>query len=58
MYSVRPVSRLAQFQRQLHALRLAAGQRGGALAELDVAQAHVQQRLQLARDGGHGLKNS
>jgi hypothetical protein len=42
---------LAQLQRQLHALRLAARQRGGALAQADVAQAHVEQRLQLARDG-------
>ena len=41
---------LGQFQRQLDALRLAARQRGRALAELDVAEAHVEQRLQLARD--------
>jgi hypothetical protein len=41
---------LGQFQRQLDALRLAARQRGGALAQLDVAEAHVEQGLQLARD--------
>src|SRR3546814_7824551 len=32
-----------QLLRQFHALRLAAGQRGRRLAELDVAQAHVEQ---------------
>ena len=49
---------LAQFQRQLHALRLAAAERGGGLAQTDVAQAHVQQGLQLARQGGHGAEEA
>jgi peptide chain release factor 3 len=49
---------LGQFQRQLDALRLAAGQRGGALAELDVAEADVEQGLQLARHHRHASKNS
>ncbi len=39
--------------RQFHPLRLAARQRGGRLAELDVAQAHVHQRFQLARERRH-----
>jgi hypothetical protein len=47
---------LAELERQLHALRLAAGQRGRALAQADVAQAHVEQGLQLAGDGGHGAE--
>ena len=38
---------------QLHPLRFAAGQSGRALAELDVAQAHVDQGLELARDRRH-----
>ena len=37
----------AQFAAQLDALRLAAGKRGGGLAQMDVSQAHVHQRLQL-----------
>ncbi len=41
---------------QLDALRLAAGQRGRALAQLDVAQAHVHQRFQLAGDRRHRLE--
>jgi hypothetical protein len=41
---------LGEFERQLDALRLAARQRGGRLAQADVAQAHIQQGLQLARD--------
>jgi hypothetical protein len=47
---------LGQLLRQLDALRLAARQRGGALAQADVGQAHVQQRLQLARNGRHVLE--
>ena len=38
---------LAQFAGQLHALRLAAGERGGALAQVHVAEADIDQRLQL-----------
>ena len=45
-----------EFLRQLHALRFAAGQRGRRLAELDVAQADVDQRLELARDRRHRLE--
>ena len=37
---------------QLDALRLAAGQGGGALPQGDIAKTHVQQRLQLAGDLG------
>jgi hypothetical protein len=55
MYSVRPGVALGQLLGQLDPLRLAAGQRGGVLAELDVGQAHVHQRLQLApRSTGTG----
>ena len=39
-----------QLARQLHALRLAARQRRGRLPELDVAEPHVVERLQLALD--------
>ena len=53
---MRPVSRRRQFLGQLHALRLAARQRGRRLAELDVAQADVDQRLQLARQRRHRLE--
>ena len=49
---------LAKLQRQLHALRLAARQRGRALAQLDVAQADVEQRLQLARDASARRRRS
>ncbi len=44
---------LAQFARQLDALRFAAGKRGGRLAQVNVAQAHIVQRLQL----GVNLRN-
>ena len=47
---------LGELERQLDALRLAARQRGRALAEADVAEADVEQRLQLARDGRHGAE--
>ena len=47
---------LAELLRELHALRLAAGQRGRVLAELDVAQAHIHQRLELARKRRHRLE--
>jgi hypothetical protein len=46
----------AQFECQLHALRLAARQRRRGLAELDVGEAHVEQRVQLARDHRHGFE--
>ena len=49
---------LAQLQPQLDALRLAAGQRGGALPQADVAQAHVQQGLELARNRRHGAEEA
>src|SRR5690349_3644732 len=44
---------LGQFQGELDALRLAARERGRRLAERDVAQAHVEKRRELARDGGN-----
>ena len=37
---------------ELHALGFAAGKRSGGLAEMDVAQAHVDQRLQFLVDSG------
>src|ERR1700733_954709 len=36
---------------KLHALRFAAGQRGSGLAEMDVAEAHVDQSLEFLVDG-------
>ena len=45
-----------QFQRQFDALRFTARQGGGALAQADVGQAHVEQRLQFAGDVGHGAE--
>ena len=47
---------LGQLERELHALRLAAGERGRRLAERDVAEADVEQRRELARDRGHRLE--
>ena len=47
---------LGQFLRELDALGLTTGKRGGALAQADVAQAHVQQGLQAAVDLRHGLE--
>ena len=41
---------LGQFPGEFDPLRLAAGQGGRVLAELDIGQAHVHQCLQLARD--------
>ena len=41
---------LAQFFRQLHALRFAAAERRGGLAQVDVAEADIDQRLQLLLD--------
>jgi hypothetical protein len=38
-----------EFRRQFHALRLAAGERRGGLAECQVVQSHVAQRLQMRR---------
>ena len=38
---------LGELARQLHALRFAAGERGGALAQVHVAEADIDQRLQL-----------
>ena len=40
---------LAEFASQLDALRLAAGERGGGLAQVDVAQPDVVQRLPASR---------
>src|SRR5450759_2908577 len=44
---------LAELGSELDALRLAAGERGGRLAKLDVAQADLVERLQAARDARH-----
>src|SRR3546814_4717199 len=44
------------FRSQLHALRLAAGQGGGGLADVDVAEADFLQGLQLVADRGHRLE--
>ena len=44
---------LRQLGRQLGALRLAAGQRGGGLAELDIAQTDLAHSLQSACNLGH-----
>ena len=43
---------LGEFERELHALRLSARERGGGLAELDVAEAHFEQGLELALHRG------
>ena len=47
--NVKRAARLAsaEFAAQLDALRLAAGKRGGRLAQMNVPQAHIHQRLQL-----------
>jgi hypothetical protein len=47
---------LRQLERQLDALRLAAGKRCRRLAELDVTQTNIEQRLQLARDRRYRLE--
>src|SRR5439155_9962327 len=47
---------LRELQRELDALRLAAGERRRRLTELDVAQSDVEQRGELARDGGNRLE--
>src|SRR5581483_5230189 len=47
---------LAEFRGELHALRLAAGKLRARLAELDVAEAHVIQRLEHLRDLGEVLE--
>ena len=52
-----PVDRRLQLRGQLHPLRLATGQGGCRLAQPDVAQAHVDQGLQMAGDGRYGAKN-
>src|SRR5687768_16253785 len=41
---------LRELGRELHALRLASRERGRALTEMDVAQSHVVQRLELLPD--------
>ena len=47
-----PGGALAELGRQLHPLRLATRQRGRGLAEAHVAEADVDQRLQVPGDGG------
>ena len=53
---MRPVALLGQLLRQLDPLRLAARQRGRRLAERDVAEADLAQRLQLLPDLGDVLQ--
>ena len=48
------VGALLQLRGQLDALRLAAGERGGGLAQPDVAQADVHQRVEVPGDRGEG----
>ena len=48
----------AQFPGELEALGLAAGEGGGRLAQLDVAQAHVGQGLQFIPQGRHCPESS
>src|SRR5690606_39045674 len=60
---VQDVERLAggafrQLFRELDALGLAAGQGGGGLADLDVAQTHALQRQHLVADRRHGGEES
>ena len=50
------MERRASSLRQLHPLRLAAGQGSGGLADLDVAETDTLQRLHLVADAWHGLK--
>src|SRR5207245_1755584 len=45
---------LAELERELHALRFAAGERGGGLPEAYVAETDIDQRLEPARKGGNG----
>ena len=47
-----------QFRGELDPLGLTAGQGGRGLPEPDIAQADVDQRLQVPVDGGTGSKNS
>ena len=49
---MRPVDALAELGRQLHPLRLTTRQRGRGLAEAHVAEADVDERLQVPGDGG------
>ena len=51
-----PGAPLHQFAGQLDALRLAAGERGRRLAELQIIEPHVVQRLQLVADLGNVLE--
>src|SRR5258708_27374704 len=44
---------LGKLERELHALRLAARERGRALPELDVAEPHFEERGELALDRRH-----
>ena len=51
-----PCGPLAELLAQLHALGLAAGEGGRALPQADVAEAHVDQRLQLVGQHGNGCE--
>ena len=53
---MRPVARLRQLLGELDALRLAARQRGGLLADVDVAEADAVQRLEHVAHARHRLE--
>src|SRR6476620_10391690 len=49
---------LGKFRGKFHALRFAAGKSRSSLAESEIAQAYVEQRIKLFRDGRHIAKES
>ena len=49
---------LGELLRQFYALRLATGERGGALAEAQVAKPDGEQRIELAGNRGHARKKT
>ena len=53
---MRPVARLREFLRELHALRLAAGERCRLLAHMHVVEADAGERLHLLADRRHRLE--
>ena len=50
------IAHFAELGNELHALGLAARQRGRRLAQREVAQAHILEQLQRMRDVGHGCE--
>ncbi|MNH06966.1 hypothetical protein D3C79_663460 [compost metagenome] len=58
---IKNIQRLAsapfrQLTRQFHTLRFTTGKGGGRLPETDIGKPNLHQRLQLARQGWHGIK--